>query len=132
MGLLKDIWKNKDLIVEGIRNKTFPPEELKEIIIKTAMSRKMICEICPFMSENAKVYYNYKSMRFDNHCTKCGCNIDLKTNSLSSSCPDNPSRWNAIVSEDDFSNIQQTIKEHEEGISQTYKDSSASGNIKEL
>jgi len=132
MGLLREIWKNKDLIIDGIKNKYLTTGDIKEEINKIADSRKVICSVCPFMSENAKKVFNYKTQRFDKHCTKCGCNIDLKTHSLASSCPDNPPRWDAIVSEDEFSNIEQIVKDYEESTSQEHQNKSASGDIKEL
>lgn len=132
MGLLGSAWKNKDKIMEGIRNKIMPPKELKDLIHKTVVERKLICYVCPFMSKNAQIHFNYKSQRFDDHCTKCGCNIDLKASSLSSECPDNPPRWNSVVSEDEFSNIEQTMKDYEESSSQEHQDKTITGDTKEL
>jgi len=122
MGLLKDIWKNRSLIEEGLRNKFFPPKDLKQLIDDTVIERKSICYQCPFMSENAKKLFNYKTQRFDKHCSKCGCNLELKTSSLNSSCPDNPPRWESVVSDDDFSNIKQTIQDYEQGSSKEHQD----------
>lgn len=133
MGLLKDIWKNRALIAEGLRNRYFPPEELKQLIRDTEIERKDICDQCPFMSTNAKILFSYQTMRLDKHCTKCGCNIDLKVSSLDSACPDNPSRWEAVVSEDDFTHIQQTIQhEEQQGSSKEHQSITTSGDIKEV
>lgn len=81
--------KNSPEIIEGIintvkmNNGTLPEDEQEEII-----RRRAICELCPFMSENAKKdpLQNYQSSRLDKHCSMCGCNLELKTSSLESNC----------------------------------------------
>lgn len=57
------------------------PEEQQVEIVR----RRLICSECPFTSSNA-VKDGYKSDRFDEHCTLCGCSINRKTASLSSAC----------------------------------------------
>lgn len=114
MGLLGQIWKSRALIAEGLRNKYFPPEDLKNLIKDTVNERKEICYGCPLMSENAKILFSYNTARLDKHCTKCGCNIELKTSSLHSHCPDNPPRWDAVTTEDESNQIQQTLKDEEQ------------------
>lgn len=81
--------KNSPEIVEGIinnvkmRHGSLPEDQQEEII-----RRRGICQTCPFMSENAKKdkLQNYQSNRLDDHCSLCGCNIELKTSSLESNC----------------------------------------------
>lgn len=76
-------------VLEGVVNKvkmnhnSLSEEEQDEII-----KRRLICSACPFMSSNAVANpaLNYKTERFDEHCIMCGCNIELKTASLSSNC----------------------------------------------
>lgn len=97
---------NIDKVVEGWVN-SFKmdldalPEDEKDVIIE----RRLICQYCPYMSENAKEK-GYKTDRHDAHCTMCGCPILQKTASLSSNCgietynlthPDNPLplKWTA-------------------------------------
>lgn len=66
------------------------PEEHQEEIIR----RRLICATCPFMSKNAlnSVEYkrltgiNYTTDRNDPHCSFCGCEINMRTGSLSSEC----------------------------------------------
>lgn len=129
---LEQVWKNKSLILEGIRNTVYPPENLKELIAETVKFRQNICNSCPHMSLNAKINNGYESQRFDDHCTLCGCNIQLKSASLNSSCPDDPKRWNAVVSDQEFSDIKQVIKNHEESTSKEHKNSTTSGDNKEV
>lgn len=85
--LLPTALANGDKIVEAVVNKVkgkfdLLTEEEQEEIVK----RKLICEHCPFNSKNASVNSDYKSDRPDDHCIFCGCNIDFKTESLSSNC----------------------------------------------
>lgn len=103
--------KNPLKILEGIRHSVeMEFELLSEEDRKTIFERRVICEGCPFMSENAKTSEeflalsgeNYKSSRPDKHCTMCGCPIQYKTASLSSSCgieawnTDNPTRMMSL------------------------------------
>lgn len=56
--------------------------------------RRIICEGCPYMSKNATTSLEYKELtgshysteRKDKHCAMCGCPIDTRTASLTSSC----------------------------------------------
>lgn len=81
--------KNADKVLEGIVNKVkmeyggLMKEQQDEII-----RRRLICSECPFTSSNAitNPSLNYKTDRLDEHCTHCGCNIELKTSSLASNC----------------------------------------------
>lgn len=85
--------QNADKIVKGIINSTNLenlPEEQKDEIIK----RRVICQGCPYMSENAKTSpefyellgYNYTTARPDKHCTFCGCPLSFRTASLEKNC----------------------------------------------
>lgn len=107
MGLLSTAWKNKKLILEGVINKV----QAKEEVVKIANERKEICKKCPMHSSNAKKYLGYKTERIDDHCISCGCNLELKTHSLHSECPDKPQRWKAVVDEKENLTIQQYIKD---------------------
>lgn len=87
--------KNPGKVLEGIYNEVLlennmlPIEEQNEII-----RRRVICESCPFMNQNAKTseeYFNmtgehYTSKRRDKHCSSCGCPLSTKTASLTSDC----------------------------------------------
>jgi len=89
LGLFKKGIENPFKILEGIINNTrlelgsLPEDEFNEIV-----RRRVICENCPFMSKNAEKdpLQNYKTDRLDAHCSKCFCNINLKTASLESNC----------------------------------------------
>lgn len=93
-------------IFEGWRNKIIPPEDLKDAIEKVAGERRSICDTCPSQSENAKKN-GYKTIRFDVHCTECGCPLAAKTRSLSSSCP--LGKWPAVTTEAERAEIEKSI-----------------------
>lgn len=89
LNLLPKGLANAPAVLDGIVNKVkmnfghLDNDEKEEII-----RRQVICKSCPFMSVNAAndPAQNYQSSRVDEHCTLCGCNIDLKTSSLLSNC----------------------------------------------
>ena len=58
------------------------PEETLQLIA----ARRVICNLCPFQSENAKKVADYVTTRIDEHCTLCSCPIKAKTASLDSKC----------------------------------------------
>ena len=82
-------------IYEGWRNHLFPPAYLKEIIKKVSDERLLICSTC---EHNSKFH---KTFRPDEHCTICECTLIAKTKCLSSEFPDEPPRWEAVVSEEE-------------------------------
>lgn len=85
--LIPTIIENRGKILEGIVNEvrmemgTFPSDEQDEVI-----RRRAICAGCPYFSENAKKSELYATMRTDEHCIMCGCNIKAKTACLTCNC----------------------------------------------
>ena len=68
-------------VFEGWRNSLFPPEHLKEAIIKASEERLEICKDC---EHNSKYH---ETIRPDIHCVICKCTLSAKTACLSCSCP---------------------------------------------
>jgi hypothetical protein len=86
-------------IIEGVRNKVAPPEELKGLIEETFQERYAICSACP---ENSSNKYPGKTFIRGEHCTKCGCKLSLKLRCLSCNCPLSEPKWvQKITKEDD-------------------------------
>ena len=93
--LFPKVIKNREAFIQGIYNNVklnmgkLPEDEQEEII-----KRRVICNTCPFNSENAKtseaykLLYgeNYKTERFDLHCSHCACNIEFKSAALDQDC----------------------------------------------
>lgn len=90
-------------IYEGWKNHLFPEKHLEELINDTSSSRMKICERCSFHSSNRK---NYNTLRFDEHCTLCGCTLLAKTKCLSCECPDTPKKWEAVVTEEEYNKMK--------------------------
>ena len=84
---------NWEQIYEGWRNKLIPPKKLKKLISETAAERLAICRACEFNSKNRK-----RNVRFDEHCTECGCTLSAKTRCLSCECPLKIPKWDAVIS----------------------------------
>lgn len=87
-------------IYEGFKNNLFPKEELKEIIKEVREERLAICNKCAYHSSNK---IGYKSLRIDDHCTNCGCNLAAKTSCLNCECP--LKYWEAKITVDQLKEI---------------------------
>lgn len=89
-------FKHFDKLVEGIKTEIeleygSLPQVDKDIIL----SRRLVCNSCPFNSINAQTSeefkqinnnQNYSTTREDFHCAMCGCNVKLKTACLHCNC----------------------------------------------
>ena len=89
------IWKNRKQILEGILNKLFKKVNVEKI----ASKREVICKKCPFIDHTG---YKCLVPGTDPCCSKCGCSLQFKLRSLSSTCGDteNP-RWFAEMTEEE-------------------------------
>lgn len=81
-------------LFEGWRNLLIPPEELKEQIERIRKERLDICNTC---SWNSKFH---KTVRPDEHCTKCSCTLSAKTSCLSCECPLLVPKWKAVLTDE--------------------------------
>lgn len=91
-------------IIEGVVNKVVAKRWVEEV----SADRMFICNKCDLFSENAKQKSGYTTIRPDPHCTECGCNLELKTRCMSCSCPLN--KWTAIMSEEDWEQVKNSLK----------------------
>ena len=80
---MDSIWKNKEKILEGIKNSLVKNSYVDSI----AADRLKICK--------ARSNYSTNCVALVSTCCKiCGCSLSFKTKSLSSSCPIN--KWPSI------------------------------------
>lgn len=86
---LKEIWKNRSKIVEGIKNSIIRDEFVEEV----ATLRYAICDECPSKGKKCAVKGTAPC------CNECGCSLNFKTRSLASECP--LGKWKAIVTEEE-------------------------------
>ena len=89
-------------IYEGYRNLLVPASEMKGTIQKVREERLEICNNCPAHSK-----HHSTPLRFDAHCTKCGCNLDAKSSCLACSCPDE--KWTAVISDEQEENLKKEV-----------------------
>ena len=73
---LKDIWKNKRAILEGVTNSLIRREAIED----AASLRYSICKQCPELKTNC-------NGMMSECCNICGCSLEFKTRSMKSSCP---------------------------------------------
>ena len=92
---------NMPQIFEGIRNKVFTKSEVEEI----AMIRWDICTRC----RNFDTVGTYCAVPGTAPCCKdCGCILNLKVRSMSSSCP--IGEWAAFMDEETEKNLQDSLE----------------------
>ena len=99
---LKEIWKNKSSIAEGLKNNMFKKEHIEVI----AHERLKICLVCPFYDPTGtseKATFKGKPS-----CASCGCLTALKTRCLSCDCPEN--KWLKITDDHTSQKIKNQIK----------------------
>lgn len=100
------IWKNKNLILEGIKNSIFKKEDVEEI----AQHRIEICKNCP--SECYDEIGDGCMVGGTQPCCNqnkggCGCSLTFKTRSLSSECPFK--HWDAVLTEDEENTLNEKL-----------------------
>lgn len=91
-------------IIEGIGNSIFVKDEVEKI----AKARYEICSTCPKNSKNKDEEFfdpgkYYSSLRPDEHCSGCACNLHAKTRSLHTSCP--LDKWLAVATPQEAAKI---------------------------
>lgn len=87
---LKEIWKNRKQIIEGITNTVIKDEFVENV----SALRMEICNTCPDIDTIGKECLMPKTQPC---CSLCGCSLSFKTRSLSTSCPSK--KWASIISE---------------------------------
>lgn len=89
---IKEIWKNRKQIMEGIKNSIIRDEFVEEV----AKHRLSVCFACTHKDDEGDTCMVPGTAPC---CNMCGCSLELKTRALSASCPD--MKWKALISEED-------------------------------
>ncbi len=92
MGRIKDLWKNKKLIIEGMKNSIIK----KEVVEEVASERMKVCKECPHMDTKGDSCFVPKTQPC---CSLCGCTLNFKLRALSAECDDK--RWPSLMTEDE-------------------------------
>jgi len=94
-GKLTQIWSNRKVILEGIKNSAFKTEHVEQI----AAERMAICEACPDLDKQGDSCLVPKTQPC---CGQCGCSLEFKLRSLSSNCGNEEApRWHALLSQEE-------------------------------
>lgn len=96
------IWKNRGLIMEGIKNNMFKTAHVENI----AFFRNEICKNCEFVDIAGSKCALPGTQPC---CSECGCSLKLKTRSLASECP--KSFWKAELTEEEEKALLKQITE---------------------
>jgi hypothetical protein len=96
------IWKNRGLIMEGIKNNMFKTAHVENI----AFFRNEICKDCEFIDKTGG---SCAVPGTQPCCSECGCSLKLKTRSLASECP--KGFWKAELTEAEEQELLKQIKE---------------------
>lgn len=78
--LIKKIWENKFLIIQGLFNKIFKRDRVEKIYKK----RFKICSSCDLIDHTGTKCAVTGTQPC---CGECGCSLSLKLRSLDSECP---------------------------------------------
>ena len=95
------VFKNADLILEGIKNNIFKKEHVEAV----ATDRFQICINCSLFDAKGT---NCLAPGTQPCCSDCGCSLAFKVRSLSSECP--KGYWFALTTEEQEEKINQQIK----------------------
>jgi hypothetical protein len=91
-GRIKEIWKHRKQIMEGIKNAVIRDEFVEDV----ASHRREICDSCEHQDTKGKECAMPGTQPC---CGLCGCSLKFKTRALSTECPDG--RWFSLISEED-------------------------------
>jgi hypothetical protein len=98
--MLTEIFKNRTLIWEGLKNKLFRDEHVEAVYL----DRRAICDGCDHKDiEGSKCAVPGTKPC----CSLCGCSLSLKLRSLASECP--AKKWEAVVTQQEEEMIRQQI-----------------------
>ena len=92
---LKEIWNNRNQILEGITNAIIRDEYVEAV----SRVRMNVCEVCPSKGTKCAVPGTAPC------CDECGCSLTFKTRSLSTECPLN--KWSAVMTEEEENKLDE-------------------------
>lgn len=104
MSNLINVWKKRNQILEGARNRIFKQEHVEAI----AQHRLAVCNTCEFIDRSGERCYVIGTQPC---CSACGCSLALKTRALSDQCPNE--FWGAVTSREEEDAIKESVKENQ-------------------
>lgn len=100
--LLIKVWKERNKILEGIKNKVFKKEHIEQVYNE----RLKICNTCDDIDKEG---VKCEVPLTNPCCGLCGCSLSLKLRSLSSECP--KGKWVAITTEEEEDLINSQVED---------------------
>lgn len=108
MSSFLEVFKNRDLIWEGLRNKMFKKEHVEAVYEE----RMNICRGCESFDDTGKGCAIKGSQPCCNKLNGgCGCSLSIKARSLGTDCP--KKKWLAVVSTQEEAMIKHQINQNE-------------------
>lgn len=101
-GNIIQIWKAKGQIIEGITNSIFKKDDVEEV----AFQRMVICRQCSLYGDSGCMVKGTQPC-CNQDLGGCGCSLEFKTRSLSSSCPLN--KWDALLTQEEEDLMKQKL-----------------------
>jgi hypothetical protein len=99
---IKQLWKNKRKIVEGMWNRLFP----NAFVERVARQRDDICRKCDLYEPVGKKDICY--LKGSPCCGYCGCKLAFKQRSLSSGC--DIGKWSPVLSQEEEDSFREKHK----------------------
>jgi len=102
------IWKEKDKILEGVKNFMFKNADVENI----AAERMATCDTCPEIDHTGS-----KCMVPGTGpcCGLCGCSLSLKTRALSARC--DAGKWEALLTMEEQAVVDQHLSKDDNPLS---------------
>jgi hypothetical protein len=102
---IREVLKNRNKILEGIKNKVFK----KEHVEAEAKLRWAICKECEYLDTEGN---NCAMPGTHPCCADCGCSLSIKLRSLASECP--KKKWSAYLTEDEEDKLIKQFEDDEQ------------------
>lgn len=97
------LWKQRNQILEGIRNSIFKKEDVEEI----ASERLSICRTNTCQHHDPTGTSEAAFVKGSESCGHCGCKLSFATRSLSYACP--LGFWEAVLTETEDAHLQEKL-----------------------
>jgi len=104
--MLKEIFNNRNQILEGIKNNIFKKQHVEQI----ANIRLSICKMCEHYDESGEgCLIPGTSPCCNKNTGGCGCSLSIKTRSLSTNCPLTSPKWDAMLTENEEDELNKKL-----------------------
>lgn len=103
MNKLLEVFKNRRLIWDGLRNNIIKQEHIEALYAE----RNDICAKCPFFQEKGPFHCSVPGT--DPCCPECGCSLAIKLRSPNAECP--KGLWKAVMTDQEAQLLKTNLDE---------------------